>query len=136
MQLKKSCLFIDNDLFNHIVFKEALKDVSPETTCYNASNGADALRIMELENILPSCIFLEVDSVRFDGVGFLRSIKRIDRFKTVPVIAHATRLLPNEIIEIKESGAFAIYFRPYEYYSVCNMLQLCFVSPMAGIQPN
>ena len=136
MVIQKCCLFIDNDPYHQAVFTKALSDVSPETICFTAASGFDAFFIMTREKIVPSFIFIELQLPEMSAIDFLKTIKKIEGLKEVPVIVHSTSPQPHKVIELKESGALAIYFRPYEYYGVCNMLNLYFGSEMATIQQN
>lgn len=135
MVISKCCVLICDDVFDQSVFIKALHDVSPETICITAPNGFDALNLMKKERIIPSYIFVELNMPRMDGIQFLQEIKQNETLKEVPVIVHSTSPQPHKIIQLKESGALAIYFRPYEYVGICNMLTLYFESSMA-IQQN
>jgi len=134
--INKSCIFIDHDPYNQAVFTRALGDVSPETICLTASSAEDAIYMLTKENVMPSYIFVEQDMPDMSGIDFLKTIKQFHALKDIPVIVHSLSPPANKIIEMKESGALAIYYRPYEYWSVCNMLTLYFGSQMATIQPN
>lgn len=134
--ISKCCLFVDNDPLHQAVFARALTDVSPETICFIAPDGIDALYMMLQEKVIPSYIFIELQLPNMGGLEFLRAVKQMDLLKEVPVIVHSTSPQPHRIIELKELGATAIYFRPYDYNGVCNMLTLYFNREMAGILPN
>jgi CheY-like chemotaxis protein len=136
MVVKKYCIFIDDDPYSQAVFTKALSDVSPETICFTAANGIDALYMMTKEDVIPSYIFIELNMPKMNGLEFLKTIKAIQGLKDIPVIVHSTAPQPHKVIELKESGALAIYLRPYEYMGVCNMLHLCFGEHMAAIQQN
>jgi CheY-like chemotaxis protein len=134
--ISKCCIFIDEDFRNRAIFTKALNDVSPETLCFTACNGLDALYMMAKENVIPKYIFIELNMPAMDGVEFLKLIKKIQVLKEVPVIVHSTSPQPQKIIELKELGAAAIYFRPYEYSGVCNMLNLYFGPSFISMQQN
>jgi CheY-like chemotaxis protein len=134
--IRKCCLFIDNDPYSQAVFTRALTDLSPETICFTAANGMDGLYMMLEEKVMPAYIFIELHLPRMGGLAFLREIKGNESLKGIPVIVHTTSPQPHQIIELKELGAHAIYFRPYEYHGVCNLLTLYFSQEMASIQPN
>jgi CheY-like chemotaxis protein len=136
MIANKCCFFIGDDAYDQAIFTKALHDVAPNTVCFMASNAAEALHIMNLEGLIPDYIFVELYMPGMDGITFLKTIKQIERLKDIPVIVHSTSPQPHKIIEIKESGAMAIYFRQYEYVGICNMLNLYFNPEMIGIQPN
>lgn len=122
----RCCIFIDDNPINQVIFTEALNDISPETNCFTAKNTSVALYMMTEEKVVPSYIFLEHTPPRIDGVEFLKEIKQMDGLKEIPVIVHSITPPPHKIIELRESGAFGIYFRPYEYSSIHNMLNLYF----------
>jgi CheY-like chemotaxis protein len=130
------CLFINDDPYSQAVFTKALNDLSPETICFTAANGIDALYMMLEEQVIPSYIFIELHLPRMGGLEFLKEIKRKESLKEIPVIVHSTSPQPHHVLELKELGAHAIYFRPYEYYGVCNLLTLYFSQQILGIQPN
>jgi CheY-like chemotaxis protein len=136
MAVNKCCVLICDDPLDRAVFTRALYDVSPQTICITASNGVDALFMMNEENMIPSYIFVELNMPVMNGVEFLQAIKKNGKLKEVPVIVHSTSPQPHMIIELKTSGAMAIYFKPYEYFGICNMLTLYFGSEMATIQQN
>lgn len=131
----KCCLLVDNDIRNQTVFSEAIEYISPNTFCFMATSSSEALVLLFEERLIPSYIFIELD-IPGGGKDFLREVKRHDVLKDIPVIVHCTSPLPTDIIELKELGAHAIYFRPYEFNGICNMLTLYFSNEMAGILPN
>jgi CheY-like chemotaxis protein len=134
--LTKCCLFIDENLRHREIFSEALEYISPNTNCFTASSGTEALHLMVIENVLPAFILIELNLPRMGAKHFLRKIREHEVLRDVPVIVHCTSPLPTEILELKELGAHAIYFRPYDFNGVCNILTLYFTNQMAGILPN
>ena len=129
-------MFIGDDPYDQAVFAKALSDVSPETICFTAANGMDALYMMNEEHVEPDYIFTELYMPGMDAVEFLKRVKSTDHLKLIPVIVHCASPQPHKIIELKEHGAMAIYFRQYEYFGVCNMLNLYFSSAMISLQQN
>ena len=124
--VSKSCILISDDPFDQTIFVKALSDVSPETICFAVTDPSDALYLMSEESLIPNYIFIEFNMPGMDGVQFLKYIKSIESLKDVPVIVHTTSPQANKVIELKESGALAIYLRPYQYLGVRNMLNLYF----------
>jgi len=136
MVIKKSCLFIGDSPHDQAVFVKALQDVSPETICFTANTAMDALYMVQDEGIVPDYIFIELYLPGMDAVEFLKRIKSDDDLKHIPVIVHCASPQPHKIIELKENGALAIYFRQYEYFGVCNMLNLYFSPSILTVQQN
>src|SRR5687767_8124142 len=120
--IRNCIVFIADDPYDQAVFIRALKDVSPQTICFAVADASDALFIMEQERVMPKYIFVELNLPRMNGLEFLKQIKQKQFLKNVPVIVHAPSLQPNKVIELKEFGALAIYYKPYDYCGICNML--------------
>lgn len=132
MIVSRICIFICDDIRDHKIFTKALSYVSPETICFPVRNPYDALNMITEENVIPTFIVAELEMPEMDAIAFLKALKNIEALREIPVIVHSTSPQPQKIIELKESGALAIYFRPYEYYGVCNMLTL-YLSPEMGV---
>ncbi|MBT1708397.1 response regulator [Fulvivirgaceae bacterium PWU5] len=124
--LTKSCLLISGDPRDHEVFIDVLSDLAPNAHFMLADNAMDALDFLEQDSITPDYIFVELDMIGINGVEFLRESKRVSLLRNVPVIIHSPEPVPEKIRMLKEMGAFAIFFRPYSYWSVHNVLSLCF----------
>jgi CheY-like chemotaxis protein len=134
--INKCCILINDDSMDQAIFTKALNDISPETICFTVPNPLDALYIMTAERVIPNFVFIELNGPQMDAIEFLNAIKSTDGLKDINVIVHAKSPLPNQILEIKEAGALAIYLRPYEYYGVCNMLNLYFTPEMIVLNQN
>jgi CheY-like chemotaxis protein len=133
--INKSCILICDDPYDQTIFVRALSDVSPDTICFAVTDPSDALYLMAEEALVPSYIFAEFNMPGMDGIQFLKNIKSIEFLKDIPVIVHTISPQPNKVIELKESGALAIYLRPYRDQGVRNMLNLYFGDEMTILKP-
>ncbi|MBT1686148.1 hypothetical protein [Dawidia soli] len=124
--LTKSCLLISGDPRDHVVFIDVLSDLAPNADFMLADNAIDALVFLEQYSLAPDYIFVELDMIGINGVEFLRESKKVSSLRNVPVIIHSPEPVPEKIGLLQEMGAFAIFFRPYNYWSVHNVLSLCF----------
>lgn len=122
--MTKSCLFVNSDPVDQSTFIEALADVSPETLCMIASDDAEALDIMKADNLAPDVIIIDLEMPGIDAMRFLNGVKNIESLRDVPVIVHCQHPNAYAVMKLKEMGAFAIYYRPYEYWGICNILNL------------
>ena len=134
--INKCCILINDDSVDQAIFTKALNDISPETICFTVPNPLDALYIMTAERVIPNFVFIELNGPQMDAIEFLNAVKSTDGLKDINVIVHAKSPLANQILEIKEAGALAIYLRPYEYYGVRNMLNLYFTPEMIVLNQN
>jgi response regulator RpfG family c-di-GMP phosphodiesterase len=126
IEIAKSCLLISNDPLDQAIFMEALLDVAPETHFMLSGDSMEALQILQEDNLTPDCVFVELSEPGIDAVQFLKGLKKIQLLRYIPVIVHASVPALHRVIELQEIGARAIYFRPYNYLGVCNVLNLYF----------
>jgi CheY-like chemotaxis protein len=120
----KSCLFVNSDPVEQSTFIEALGDVSPEAFCMMASDDAEALDIMKAGSLVPDFIIIDLEMPGIDAKRFLHHVKNVESLRDVPVIVHCQHPNAYAVMELKEMGAFAIYYRPYDYWGICNILNL------------
>jgi CheY-like chemotaxis protein len=120
----KCCLFISDDPHDQAIFTRALNDISPDAICFTVASAHEAFFMLSEENLVPDYIFVELTMPKMDGLEFLKLLKTIDDLKDIPVIVHSTSPQPQKIIELKQYGASAMYFKPYDYTGICNMLSL------------
>ena len=130
-------MLVNDDPGDQAVFVRALGDVTPETLCFTAVDGRDALFMMTNENIIPDYIFVELNMPRLDGIDFLREIRKLADLRDIPVVVHTLYPSQQKINEIREAGAFAIYLDEYHYLGICNLLRL-YLTPggILRISPN
>lgn len=130
------CLFIGNEEKDLKIFRAALGDVFPGACCYTSENGLEAIEILDDYDLVPDFIFLELDRTGYEALQFLYKVKSIGAMKGVPVIVHAPEPHPEKVEMLRECGALAIYFKPYEYNGICNVLNLYIGAEYANYQLN
>lgn len=130
------CLFIGDEENDLKIFKHALSDVFPGACCYTSENGLEAIEILDDYDLVPDFIFLELDRTGHEALQFLCKVRNIGAMKGVPVIVHAPVAHPEKVEMLRECGALAIYFKPYEYTGICNVLNLYIGAEYASHQLN
>ena len=120
----RSCMFVNSDPIEQSTFIAALEDVSPETHCIVAEDDTEALDIIQTGILVPDCIFIDLAMPGIDAMRFLYKVKNVELFHEVPVIVHCLHPNAYEVMKLRELGAHAIYYRPYEYWGICNVLSL------------
>ena len=129
------CLLVSNNVKDFEVFGKALKDVSPETIYCVATNGQEALNMITDGNLIPDVVFVELDMPNIDGIEFLKRLKALSFYQSIPVIVH-TSANNQRHREIIEAGALAIYPRAYSYTGIHNVLSLYCHPELAILQLN
>jgi CheY-like chemotaxis protein len=98
-------LFVDDDTDDKEIFFEAITEINPDVQCDVASNGAEALEKLQLQDVLPRYIFLDINMPIMDGKSFLIAIRGISRLKHIPVVIYSTTGEKEKIRELTSLGA-------------------------------
>ena len=131
-----NCLFIGKEEEDLEIFKSALGDVFPGANCYSSENGLEAITILDDYDIVPDFIFMELQGSGYDAIWFLHAMRRMQVMRGVPVIVHAPAPHPDKVEMLKDCGATALYFKPYDYTGICNVLNLYIGYEYANYQLN
>lgn len=113
---KKLILIIDDSADNQDLLKVLLEAHGFEVQC--ASNGAEALSLLNILSILPSLILLDIQMPTMDGYSFRSEQVRTDRLKNIPVVI----MTGNEDKDIQEKMHFpqGILTKPLKVDSIIN----------------
>lgn len=101
-----TCLLIDDDAEDQEIFSYALRQLNLDVDCVTANNGTHAIdRIKSDPDFKPYFIFIDVNMPMMDGIECLVEIKKISRFKNVPVYLYSTYADSKTIDKAKTHGA-------------------------------
>ncbi len=113
MQYAINCFVIDSNIEDQKIFNTALEAIDPNIACFFADNGISGLKILNSDIFfIPSFIFVELNMSLMNGIQCLKEIKKINRFKKVPVYIYAKAANPASIAEAKNLGAANIIIKP------------------------
>lgn len=105
MKTNKVILVVDDDADDRALFAEALYEMDDSAVFFTATNGEEALHLLEHENVKPDVIFLDLNMPRIDGKQLLSLLRRDARFRHIPVIVLTTSHLSKDKIEVAQLGA-------------------------------
>ena len=105
----KCCLLVEDDPEDQEIFIDALNSISSTTGCYAVANGEEALFTLAQEQFTPDYIFTDINMPRMDGLEFLKKLKGIEKFRSIPVIVYSSEYSEAQIQKVKGLGASAIY---------------------------
>src|ERR1700712_5338707 len=90
-QKRITCLLIDDDAEDQEIFSHALAHLNLNVDCVTASDGIHAIdKIKSDPNFNPYFIFIDVNMPKMNGIECLVEIKKISRFKNIPVYLYST----------------------------------------------
>jgi CheY-like chemotaxis protein len=121
----KVVFIVDDDLDDREFFCEALHEIDENITCVCAGNGNEAIELLNQPQIvLPDYIFLDLNMPRLSGKQCLTLIKKMERFRHVPVIIFSTTRQYQEAEEAKKLGAALFLTKPSSYTELKKNLSL------------
>lgn len=104
---------IDDDEDDRKLFIESAKEVDEAITCFTASDGQEALKILKDEEFsLPDYIFLDLRMPRISGKQCLEEIRKDERLQHIPVFIYTTSRDVQDSIELKNMGAVHFISKP------------------------
>jgi CheY-like chemotaxis protein len=110
----KICYLIDDDDDDREIFETALYQIDDDICLLTAASGTEALsKLSRHENFTPDYIFIDLHMPVVDGKACLSAIKKIARFKDIPVVMYSTSISPKDMDEAYRLGAAAYITKPY-----------------------
>lgn len=107
------CFLIDDDEDDREIFSLALSAANSSSTYVTATNGEDALRILEDQpDYIPDFIFLDLNMPFMDGRSCLRELRKISRLGDVPIIIFTTSSYTKDIEDTLKLGASHYLIKP------------------------
>ena len=91
MKRNISLLLVDDDIDDQEIFLMTVDALNAAISCSTASNGEDALRILNNpENAVPDFIFLDVNMPRMNGLQCLENIRNNKAFDRCGIYMYST----------------------------------------------
>ncbi len=117
-------LLADDDEDDRMLFEEALAEVNPNIRCISATNGKEALAVLQNQlPLLPDYIFLDLNMPKMNGLECLAELKKMDTLKNIPVVIYSTSSDSNSVEESKKLGALDFFVKPPNFNSLKDFLQ-------------
>lgn len=108
MQTSHNILYVDDDIDDFILFSEAFERYTDDGTVVHAGNGAEGLsmlREMDEREALPCLLVIDINMPLMDGRRMLEELKRLPRYKDIPVIILSTSASPRDRLFAEKLGA-------------------------------
>ncbi|HYG16930.1 MAG TPA: response regulator [Bacteroidia bacterium] len=108
-------LIVDDDHEDRELLEEAIHEIDSSIKCRTATDGREALALLQNMDDAPDMIFLDLNMPKINGKQCLNEIKKTERFNTVPVIIYTTSKLSEDIAETRNMGASCFITKPNTY---------------------
>jgi CheY-like chemotaxis protein len=136
---KRRLLLADDDLDDCIFFKEALDDLSLNTSLVTVHDGDELMKwLLNKENDFPELLFLDLNMPRKSGYECLMEIKQNERLKYLPVIIFSTSFDQTVVNSLFDQGALYYIRKPGEFSKLREVIQtvLTLISDTDHKQPS
>lgn len=117
-----SILFIEDDMIERMKFERTVSKLGFENKIIEASNGEEALQILEEKDVVPNIIFLDLNMPRISGLEFLQKLKSDDRLKFIPTIVLTTSNNHKDVLECYRIGIAGYILKPLKYEDYVNKI--------------
>lgn len=117
-----SCFLIDDDEDDREIFTLALKKAEADFVCSTARNGKEAIEKALAGNFVPNYIFIDLNMPLVSGRECLRALRKIERFKNVPMIVYTTSSFSKDIREVRDLGATHYLVKPTSFSALVHIL--------------
>jgi CheY-like chemotaxis protein len=114
-------LAVDDDPEDFEFFFDAVKKVDQSILVLIATNGQEALQMLEDHVLMPDYIFLDINMPMMDGQACLREIKANAKLKDIPVVMYSTTNNSTEILKYKTMGANFLV-KPHQFSKLVKSL--------------
>jgi CheY-like chemotaxis protein len=116
-------LIVDNDMDDVLFFRDALAEIDPGIESIAAFNGIEALQKLEIAEIKPDFIFLDLNMPKMDGKQCLKHLKNNPLFQSIPVIIYSTNSRPEDKEEMLALGAASYLVKPNRFHLLKSEIQ-------------
>lgn len=116
-------LAVDDDSDDLEFFFEAVRKIDDSIIVLKASNGHEALDVLENHILLPDFIFLDINMPMMDGDACLRQIRQNDKLKDLRVVMYSTSNNNKEIAKYKSMGA-GFLVKPHQFSKLVKSLSV------------
>lgn len=110
-------VLVEDNIGDVILAKEAFENNGITDELIVAANGQEALEILnELSNkgILPKLILLDLNMPIINGLEFLGTMRKNDKYKFIPTILLTTSSAEKDIRQAYNVGANAYLVKPFD----------------------
>jgi CheY-like chemotaxis protein len=127
MTYEKSCLLIDDDRDDQMVFSIVIGKLNKSVLCVTVNDGPKAIQKLQDDLAFrPDVIFLDLNLPGMTGIDCLIRIKEIQKISHIPIVIYTTSSRKEDIRKTKDLGAIAFISKSYHIKDLIGKLNLLF----------
>ena len=117
----KSVLIVDDDIRNIFAMTSILE--RQKMHIFSAENGRDAIQVLR-ENPTIDVVLTDIMMPDMDGYDTMQAIRKVPKFRTLPVIALTAKAMKGDREKCIEAGASDYISKPVDTTQLISMLRL------------
>ncbi|HEU5147970.1 MAG TPA: response regulator [Chryseosolibacter sp.] len=124
-------LYVDDDPEDIEIFEEAVKETDSSIRCLLASNGKQAMEILQMDP-MPDFIFLDINMPVINGKSVLLEIRKDKKFNNIPIVMYSTAMSSVDVHEYKKMGADFFLKKHDTFQQLCEDLSAILRPKLSG----
>ncbi|MBT8266824.1 MAG: response regulator [Bacteroidia bacterium] len=112
---KLKILLIEDDMIEVMKLNRTISSLKINHEIIEASNGEEALKMLEKKNNLPDIILLDLNMPKLNGIEFLSILKADDQLRFIPTIILTTSSNQKDLKECYKIGVSGYILKPLKY---------------------
>jgi CheY-like chemotaxis protein len=121
----KNLFLVEDDADDREMFSKAIKLIDPSINLTYASNGQEALKLLEVSPT-PDLIFLDYNMPKMDGVECLTKLKSNRKTKPIPIVIYTGTKDEQESRLLQKLGACFCLIKVHNIDKLCFGLKQVF----------
>ncbi|MDA9343473.1 response regulator [Algibacter sp.] len=113
--LSLKILLLEDDMIEVMKLNRTISSLKLNHKIIEASNGEEALKLLEKKDELPDIILLDLNMPKINGIEFLDILKKDPILKNIPTIILTTSGNQKDLSECYEIGIAGYILKPLKY---------------------
>lgn len=93
-------------------------------TPHLADDGVHGIETLEAMSPAPDAIITDINMPRMDGFGFIEAVRKIEKYKAIPILVLTTESASDLKQRAREAGATGWIVKPFEPKKLVRALQM------------
>jgi two-component system chemotaxis response regulator CheY len=116
----KTVMIVDDSRIMRNIVKNTFAELKIPCEFVEASNGQEALRLLESRNI--NLVLLDWNMPRLSGLDFLKRVRSMELYKALPIVMVTSEAARYNVIEALKNGATDYIIKPLHEKSFLDKL--------------
>ncbi|HWG44863.1 MAG TPA: HAMP domain-containing protein, partial [Gemmataceae bacterium] len=116
----KRVLIVDDDMRNIFALSAVLEE--HDMAIVSADNGRDAIKILQQQEDI-DIVLMDIMMPEMDGIDTMREIRKVERLKSLPIIAVTAKAMKGDREKCIEAGAWDYLSKPVDTEQMLSVLR-------------